>query len=148
MNYMKQIVFKIVTPEKVVLEETIDQLTIPTQEGEITVLPDHLPLVAVLKPGEMTVVKNGQKTFLAVSGGFVEVQPNIITILADTAETAEEIDEARAEEARARAEKLLKEKQTDTQDFTYLAAKMEKELARLRVVRKHRSAKGISLRQE
>lgn len=145
---MKQLVFKIVTPERVVLEESIDQITMPTMEGEITVLPDHIPLVAVLKAGEMTVVKNGERVLMAVSGGFVEIQNNMVTVLADTAERAEEIDEERAETARQRAQELLKEKQTDATDFAGLAAKMEKELARLRVVRKHRSSKGISLRQE
>ena len=105
-----KIKLKIVTPERTVYESEIDQLTLPTQEGEITVLPNHIPLISVLAPGELIAKADGEEITMAVSGGMVEVRRNEITILADTAERAEEIDLKRAEEARERAEKLKEER--------------------------------------
>lgn len=131
--------FKIVSPERVVYEDDVDQVTLPATEGEITILPNHIPLVASLYAGELTIKKGGTFIPMAISGGVVEVQPgSMVTVLADTAEKVEEIDEKRAEEARERAAKLMKEKVTEAGDYAALAAKMEKELARLNVVRKHR----------
>src|SRR3989339_292034 len=105
-----KIKFKIVTPERTVYEAEIDQVTLPTQDGEITVLAHHIPLISVLQAGELVAKKDGEEIAMAVSGGMVEVRKNELTILADTAERAEEIDVKRAEEARARAEKLKEEK--------------------------------------
>jgi F-type H+-transporting ATPase subunit epsilon len=91
----------------------------------------------------------GQDLSMAVSGGFIEVKPGKITVLADTAERAEEIDETRAEEARSRAHELMTKIRTaEATDYTALAVKLEKELARLRVVRKHRERKGFAPRVE
>jgi F-type H+-transporting ATPase subunit epsilon len=132
--------FKIVTPDGVIYEDDIVKVTIPTQAGEITLLPDHAPLVSVLKPGEINISKDGSIIDLAVSTGILEIRPSgEIFILADTAERAEHIDIDRAEEARKRAEKLLKEHK-DVEDVAYakIMAKMEKELARISVGRKYR----------
>ncbi|MCX6790757.1 MAG: F0F1 ATP synthase subunit epsilon [Candidatus Gribaldobacteria bacterium] len=132
-----KIKFKIVTPERIVFEEEVDQVTLPTQEGEITVLPQHIPLVAILKSGELWVKKGQEEISLAVSGGLIEVKENEVVVLADTAEQAHEIDEQKAEQARARAVELMENK--EAVDSTALMAKMEKELARLKVARKHKS---------
>ncbi len=134
----KKINFEIVTPEKTVLKDEFQEIVIPTQSGQITVLPGHIPLVSVLVPGEIIARGDNKEFSMAVSGGFVEVLIDKVVILADTAERAEEIDEKRAEEAKKRAEKLLQEKKTDKREFAALAAKMEKELARLKVARKRR----------
>lgn len=135
----KLIKFQIVTPEKIVLEEEVKQVTAPTQMGEITVLPGHIPLVAGLVPGVISVkTKNERTEVMAVSGGFIEVLKNKTVILADTAERAQEIDEKRAEEARQRAQKIKEEKRFDSVEFAALQAKIEKELARLKVARKYR----------
>ena len=143
---MSKIKFKIVTPERTVYESEIDQVTLPTQEGEITVLPEHIPLISVLSPGELSVKKGGEEIAMAVSGGMIEVRKNEITVLADTAERAEEIDLARAEEARKKAEQL-KETNIRTQDAEYAAAAaiLEKNLARIRVARKHLTRRGMKL---
>lgn len=99
----KTLEFKIATPERIVFEaQTVEAISLPTEMGEITVLPDHEPLVAVLKPGEVRVKVGGQEVVMAVSGGFIEVRPGQVIVLADTAEHADEIDETRAEEARQR----------------------------------------------
>ena len=102
--------FQIVTPEKTVSSDEIQQVSLPTPDGEITILPHHIPLVTILKPGELRYVKNKEEISLAVSGGFVEVRDDgSVVVLADTAEHAAEIDLARAEEARNRAAKLMTE---------------------------------------
>lgn len=144
-----KIKFKIVTPEKTVLESEIDQLTIPTQEGEITVLPDHIPLISVLAPGELVAKKGGEETAMAVSGGMIEVRKNEITVLADTAERAEEIDLARAEEGKARAEKLKDEKiRMDETEYAAVAALLERNLARIKVARKHLTRRGMKISEQ
>ncbi|HLM83811.1 MAG TPA: F0F1 ATP synthase subunit epsilon [Candidatus Bathyarchaeia archaeon] len=143
---MSIIKFKIVTPERTVFEDEVSQVTLPTQEGEITVLTEHIPLISVLTPGELVARKNGEEIAMAVSGGMIEVRKNEITILADTAERAEEIDLSRAEEARKRAESLKDEKiRTDETEFATAAAMLEKNLARIKVARKHLTRRGIKL---
>lgn len=140
-----RIQFEIATPERVVYKEDVDGVTLPTKEGEITVLPNHIPLVAVLVPGALTVRKGGEESYMAVSGGFIEVQPgNRIVVLADTADRAEELTEEAVEAARLRAQKLVEEKRTvDAGSFASAAAALERELARLKVARKHRGGKSV-----
>jgi F-type H+-transporting ATPase subunit epsilon len=139
----KRIKFEIATPERVVLKEEVSQVTVPTEEGEITILPKHSPLVSILKPGVLELKKlNGEIDIVSVSGGFVEVLLNKVIILADTAERAEEIDIERAEEARVRAEKSLEDiRNSDSVQFAGLAAQIEKELARTRSVKRWRNLK-------
>lgn len=135
---MDKIKFKIVTPERVVYESEIDQATLPTAQGQITILPNHISLLGVLKPGELMIKKGKEEIALAVSGGMIEVAKNKVVVLADTAEHAHEIDEQRAKEAKDRALKLMKEKNREEVDYTGLAIQMEKELARLKVARRHK----------
>jgi len=130
--------FEITTPERVVYSDEVDEVVLPTPQGEVGILPHHIPLVSILSPGEIRIKKGGEVTHMATSGGFIEVQPKKVVILADTAERAEEIDEVRAEEARKRAQALLKEKRADATDFAAVAAKLEKELARLKVAKRRR----------
>jgi len=139
----RAITFELTTPERVVLQEEIDGVTLPTTAGEITVLKDHIPLVATLVPGMATVHKGGEEEYLAVSGGFVEVRPgNRVIVLADTAERADELDLEKVEEARARAARLLEEKRdaADVSNAAMLAA-LEREMARIRTVKKYRGRK-------
>ena len=138
---MKKIKFEITTPERNVYSEDVDQVTIPTKEGEITVLPGHIPLVASLVAGELIVVKDKEEISMAVAGGFIEVLSNKITVLADSAEYAEEIDETKAEEARKRATEMLAEKRFDAEEFAALSAQIERELARIKVARKKKYRK-------
>lgn len=146
----KTLLFKIATPEKVVFEApAVDSISLPTSTGEITILPDHIPLVSSLVAGEIRVVVAGQPIIMAVSGGFIEIRPGQVIVLADTAERAEEIDEARAEQARAKAKELMEQQKTaDAEGYAGLAAKIEKELARLKVVRKHRERKTFNIKTE
>lgn len=140
----KIIKFEIVTPERVVLRQDILQLTVPTTSGEITILPDHIPLVSVLQPGVLEVRRADNITeIISVSGGFIEVLKDKIVILADTAERAEELDEERIKEAQMRAEELKKTaRAVDDVQFAAVSARLEKELARLRALNKWRKLKG------
>ena len=136
--------FELVTPERVVLKEEILQATMPTALGEITVLPNHIPLVALLKPGVIEVKRaDGSLEVLAVSGGFVEVLKSKIVILADTAERAAELDETRIEAARAKAESLKQGAVAEAVSFADVTARLEKELARARAVRRWKRLKNI-----
>lgn len=135
---MEKINLKIATPEKVVYKDFVDQITLPTTTGEITVLPNHIPLISVLKPGEIRILKDNEEIPLAVSGGFIEIQAEKVVILADTAEKALDIDIERAEAARQRAQEVMKEKKLDAQDYAGMAAQIEKEMARLKVGKKYK----------
>lgn len=126
----------ITTPERIVLTEQVDSVTIPTTLGYITVLPHHIPLVAQVTPGELTYRSSAGEVSLVVAGGFTEVLPDSVTILADVAERPEEIDIRLVEEARERAEKLRAEKQTDSEEYAALTALIERELTRLKIARK------------
>lgn len=145
---MQHIKFKIVTPEKAVIDEEVYQVTLPVLDGEVTILPNHVPYIGAIKAGEIIVRKesDGEEISLATSGGFAEFHDNTLSILADTAERAEEIDLARAEEARTRAALLQKERITmDDEEYARTAAMIEKELARVKVARKHHTRKGLSV---
>lgn len=136
----------IATPERQVYQAQVDSVTLPTVTGEITVLPRHTPVSTILKHGEMIIRKEGKTEPYAVSGGFIEVQPNKVVVLADTAEHVTEIDEQRAEEARQRAKKSMEEKRHDAEEYAALAAKLERDINRLHIVRKyrHRGHQGIT----
>ena len=134
---MATIKLEIVTAERIVYSEDIDVLVAPGIDGELAILPRHAPLLTVLRPGEIRVVKNGEENLMAVSGGFLEVLGNKITILADTAEREEEIDVHRAEEALKRAEERIATVPSD-RDLEIALASMRRSQARLRVARRRR----------
>jgi F-type H+-transporting ATPase subunit epsilon len=136
--------FQIITPERVVFSDEIDQVTLNTNDGEITVLPHHAPLVTTLKPGELICKKGELEYPMAVSGGFAEIRPdNTVIILADTAEKAEEIDVTRAEEAKERALKTMQEsRQLDHAEFAALQATLDRAMMRLKVGNKYRKIRG------
>ena len=135
--------FKIVTMEKVTYEDEVDQVTVPTEAGEITVLAKHAPLVSLLKPGELKIKKEGYTISLFVSTGFLEIRKNSeVYVLADTAERVEEINEEAAREAIRRAEEIQKQKQYRTDvDFAKLQAIINREASRLKIAEKHRRIK-------
>ena len=144
---MSKINLKVVTPERIVYEDEVDLVTAMTEAGEITVLPEHIPLVSNLRAGEMRLKKDGEEHLLVASTGFLQVRPgNQVVILADTAERAEELDLAKIEEAKERAQKLMEEKRhVDNVAFANAAAMMERELARYKVAkrRKYKGTKNL-----
>lgn len=145
MSNDKIIKFEIVTPERHVMKEFIRQVTVPTKEGDVTILPKHTPLVSSLKSGVLELVKeDGTGEVAFVSGGFLEVLRDKVVVLADVAERADEIDEIKVEEARDRAEKAMTEiRAEDTERFANISAQLERELARTRAVRRWKFLKNI-----
>jgi F-type H+-transporting ATPase subunit epsilon len=123
---------EIVTAERVVLSDEVDQINAPTKDGRIGILPRHMPLLTLLDVGELDIIKNGEVTPFAVAGGFLEVLPNRVTILADTAVRADEIDEARAEEARRRAEEIIAQRRGD-REVAEAEAELRRALVELKV---------------
>ena len=136
----------VVTAEReVYAEDGVDEVVAPGIQGELTVLPSHAPLLTMIKPGILRLVKGSDETDVAITGGFLEVKDDRVTILADAAERAEEIDTVRAEEARRRAERALEERE-DTEELVAAAAALQRSLLRLRAVerRRRRSPRGPS----
>jgi F-type H+-transporting ATPase subunit epsilon len=122
----------IITAERVVLSDEVDQVNAPTKDGRIGVLPRHENLLTVLDVGVLDIIKGGERIEFALSGGFMEVLPDRVTILADTAERADEIDETRAEQARQRAEERLQEQRSE-QDIVLAEAELRRAMIRLHV---------------
>jgi F-type H+-transporting ATPase subunit epsilon len=133
---------QIVTPERIVFEEDgVDSVTLPGSEGELTVLPEHAPLMTALQPGPLVFRKSGVETDVALSGGFMEIRDDKVTILADTAERSDEIDQARAEQARQTAAARLATREGDI-DVAAAMAALQRAQARLRVVERRRRRPG------
>jgi len=127
---------QVVTPEKIILDSQADEVIIPTTTGEITVLPGHMALLSQIASGGELIVKNGtQSEHVAVAGGFLEIGNDTISILADYAIHGKDINEARAKEAKERAEKIMKEK-ASTQEFVLAEATFQKALLELRIAAK------------
>ena len=133
---------EIVTAERLVYSEEINILVAPGIDGELGILPRHAPLLTALKPGEIRVVKDGEESFMAVSGGFMEVIGNKVTILADTAEHVEEIDVQRAEEALKLAEEQIASRGAAS-DLERALASIRRSQARIKVARRRRRVNGL-----
>jgi F-type H+-transporting ATPase subunit epsilon len=123
-------------------EGEVDSVSLPTPQGEITILPHHIPLISIVVPGAVTIREKGHEQVLAVSRGVVEVDGRTIRVMVDTADRAEELTEEAILKAKAEAEKLQREKRGDREGFTEATAILERELARLKVVRRRRGGRG------
>ena len=128
-----KILLEIVTPEKALIKEWVDEVTAPGTEGEFGVLPRHTPFLTTLKIGEISYKKDNATKYIAVSWGYAEVGPSQVTILAEAAEIAEEIATKRAEEARARALAILAKKDVEESQFKLAEATLEKTMVRMQV---------------
>ena len=133
----------IVTAEREVFSDDVDEVVAPGVEGQLGILPHHAPLMTMLLPGELMVRKGGEEFFLAISGGFLEVRPDRIIVLADAAERVEEIDVARAEEAKRRAEELLSQRGPEA-DVARAEAALRRSLVRLKVVARRRRRRPMA----
>lgn len=127
----------IITPEKVVFKDEIDEAIVPTVNGEIAILPHHIGLLTQIVPGELIIKKGNKSQSIAITEGFLQVTNNHISILANYAINAESINVARAEEAKKRAEKLMEEKKSD-KDFRIAQAELRKAVLELKVAYKHK----------
>ena len=132
---MSSLKLDIVTAERIVYSEDVDVVIAPGAEGQLGILPHHAPLMTILQAGELVVRRGGEEDTLAISGGFLEVRPDRVIVLADSAERAEEIDMERAEAAKKRAEQRLVEKTAET-DVARIEASLRRAMARLTVADK------------
>lgn len=132
-----QLHLEIVSPDGIIYKDDIDELSIPTVNGEITILPHHASLYSKLTEGEAVIVKNGKKTSIAILGGVIEVGSNTISVITDYAIRAESIEMARAEEAKKRAEEILKNKEENV-DYTIADSDLKKSILELKVAQKYK----------
>ena len=130
---------EVITPERKVYEDDVDMVIAPGSEGYLGILPHHTPLLTALGPGEFRVKKGGVEEVLAIFGGFMDVRPDRVIVLTDAAEPAEEIDTARAQAARARAQETLSQAATlSAADEARARAELQRALVRLRVSERRR----------
>ena len=127
---------EIVTPEATAYSEDVEMVTLPGTEGELGVYPNHVPLLTTLKPGELSVLKGGRETFLAVGEGFVEITATTVSVLTDLALEASAIDVGAAEAAVARAQAAMKEDH-GAEEIATIQTTLQKALAQVHVKRRH-----------
>jgi F-type H+-transporting ATPase subunit epsilon len=136
---------EIVSQDRTVFEGDADMVVVPGMDGEMGILPNHAPLLSTLKFGILKVRYRGQEQFFAVAGGVIEVQPDIITVLADAAENVSEIDITRAEAAKRRAEEMLRKgPPPDTDAYLAMEAALRRSNLRLEAARRFRGARQSS----
>jgi F-type H+-transporting ATPase subunit epsilon len=133
------ILLEIVTPERLAYSDSVDAVVLPGSEGELGVLPHHAPLVSMLGVGELRIRKGGTEESFAIAGGFLQVRPDKVVVMAETADLASEIDLEKAQEARREAERALEGAATDAADLAAARAQLQAALLRIRVAeRRHR----------
>ncbi len=138
---MPKMQLDIVTAERQLVSEQVDYVSAPGVDGVLGILPRHAPLLTALMPGELRYKKDNDEYAFAIGGGFMEVRPDHVTVLADTAEEAEEIDEVRAEQARQRAQQVLRETPPGDEEAMRVEQALRRAEVRLRVARRKRGGR-------
>jgi F-type H+-transporting ATPase subunit epsilon len=140
---MAHIHCEVITVERIVFNGDVDMVVAPGAEGQLGILPHHAPLITALSFGELVLQRSGQDDeYIAIGGGFMEVRPDQVTILADSAERAEEIDEERAEAAMRRAQELMAQTLGENVDSARAEAALRRSMARLKVAGRKRQRSG------
>ncbi len=134
---MSQLHLKLVTPERIMMDEEVDMVTLSSADGQLGILPHHANLMAKLVPGELKIKKGAKLDTLATGDGFIQMADNVLTIMTDLAVDEADIDEKAVEEAKKRAETALEQKLSD-EEYAETMAILEKSLAQLRIKRRHR----------
>lgn len=134
---MQRFTLKLITPYGVTFEGEATKVSIPTPEGQITILHGHMPIITLVSPGEIKLDATGKEHYLATEGGVAYVANNMLKILADTAESADSLDEAKIEEAKIRAQKMLANV-TDDVEFANVEGLLEKQLAKLTFLKRRK----------
>ena len=132
------LLLEIVTPERLAYSDTVDAVNLPGVEGELGVLPHHAPLVSTLGLGELRIRKGGAEESFAIVGGFLQVRPDKVVVMAETAEIGSDIDLERAKQARAEAEKALESGYVEGADLSAARAELQRALVRIRVAERRR----------
>lgn len=132
------IALTVITPQRVLIDRTVDEIVLPTPQGHIGILPHHTPLITAISPGELKVRIGNAIDYVAIGSGFAKVTGDTAAVLTDLAVRAEEIDEAKEQEARARAQAALVEIRSD-EEIAATLAMIERITAKLQIKRRHRS---------
>jgi F-type H+-transporting ATPase subunit epsilon len=132
------LLLEIVTPERQVFSEEVDSVVCPGIEGELGVLPHHSPLLTTLGVGELRIRRGGEEEFFAIAGGFLQVRPDKVVVMAETADMASDIDIEKAQEARREAEQALAEGFEEPADLARARAALQRALLRIRVAERRR----------
>jgi F-type H+-transporting ATPase subunit epsilon len=133
------LLLEIVTPERLAYSEEVDSVQVPGIDGELGILPNHAPLLSTLGVGELRIRKGGAEELFAIAGGFVQVRPDKVVVMAETADLASEIDLEKAQEARREAERALETGYHEGADIAVARAALQQALLRIRVAeRRHR----------
>ena len=132
------LLLEIVTPERQVFSEEVDSVVCPGIEGELGVLPHHSPLLTTLGVGELRIRRGGEEEFFAIAGGFLQVRPDKVVVMAETADMASDIDIGKAQEARREAEQALAEGFEEPADLARARAALQRALLRIRVAERRR----------
>jgi F-type H+-transporting ATPase subunit epsilon len=135
---------EIITPDQTVFDGTVDAVTLPSADGEITVLENHIPLITTLMPGPVLVRQGETEQVYAVARGMIEVDGKTVRILSDIADRADDLEEEAAERARQEAERVMADKRNDAAAFAEASAIMDRELARVRTVRRRHSRRSFN----
>jgi F-type H+-transporting ATPase subunit epsilon len=133
---------EIVTPERLAFSGEVDSVNCPGIEGELGILPHHAPLVSTLGIGELVIRRGGEEEFFAIAGGFLQVRPDKVVVMAETADMASEIDVQKAEEARRDAERALAEGSEEPADLARARAALQRALLRIQVAERRRHREG------
>jgi F-type H+-transporting ATPase subunit epsilon len=133
---------EIVTPERLAFSGEVDSVNCPGIEGELGILPHHAPLVSTLGIGELVIRRGGEEEFFAIAGGFLQVRPDKVVVMAETADMASEIDVQKAEEARREAERALAEGSEEPADLARARAALQRALLRIQVAERRRHREG------
>ncbi len=128
---------EIITPTKLILREEVEEVIVPTLDGEIAILPNHIKLLTMITNGELIVKKNSKSTSYAITGGFLEVENNIVKILADYAIRADDIELAKVQEAHERAKKLMEERR-GKENFAFAESELKRSLLELKLAKKYK----------
>ena len=134
---MSNFTLKLITPAGNAYEGEVSEASVPTPDGQITILHGHMPLMTLVSPGEIKLKTNGKERYLATEGGVAYIANNLLKILADTAESADSLDEAKIQEAKERAQKMLANI-TDEVEFANMEAHLEKQLAKLSFLKRRK----------
>ncbi len=134
--------FQIITPEKIIRSGDADSVSVPTFEGEITILSNHMPLISAVKIGVLRVKHGKEESYLAIDGGILKMDKGGLMILANSASRADEMVEEQIQRARDEAKKAMEEKRVDSAEFMQALAMLERETAKLKAFKKYRGGRG------
>jgi F-type H+-transporting ATPase subunit epsilon len=134
---MNSIKLKLIAPDGIKYDNEVTSVSLPTQNGQITILPEHTPLIAIMKPGEIVIKINGKEEILASEGGVVEVSDKLVKILADSAEEVNSLNQLKIEEAKQEAHELLANAKNDV-EYANAVAHLEKQIAKLNILKRRK----------